>query len=88
MNDQCHRLGKLLTWAVLIFGGLALVLGVVFTAMYILEAVIGRVGEPDQSLLFWYLPILFLGLIGITVGFALIRWGVRRRNGIHLRIDQ
>jgi len=26
------------------------------------------VGEPDQSLLFWYLPILFIGLFGIIIG--------------------
>ena len=38
--------------------------------MYVIEAVIRRLGEPDQSLLFWYLPILLAGLICLLIGIA------------------
>jgi hypothetical protein len=43
-------------------GGLGATLGMTFILMYVWEAVISRIGEPDQSLLFWYLPIMFLGI--------------------------
>lgn len=53
--------------------------------MYVWHAVVARIGEPDQSLVFWYLPVLFFGLVGCGAGLALYRWGstqlrqVRRR---------
>ena len=34
-------------------------------------AIIERLGDPDQSLLFWYLPILFIGLAGMGLGTGL-----------------
>jgi len=37
---------------------------------YLFEAVITRRGEADQSLLFWYLPFLFLGIIGLVAGLG------------------
>jgi hypothetical protein len=53
-------------------GGIALVL------MYLWAAVVERWGEPDQSLIFWYLPLLFIGMaLGVTGG-ALFRFGMRR----------
>ena len=62
-------------------GGLITVLGGVFIGMYIWEAIISRMGEPDQSLIFWYLPILFIGitLLGMAVYFILI--GFRSLKG-------
>ena len=59
---------KLLSCGALAFGILSFILGVVFVVAYISEAVIARLGEPDQSLLFWYLPILFMGIAGIGLG--------------------
>ena len=59
------------------------VLGCLFTAsgaglilMYVWEAVVSRIGEPDQSLLFWYLPILFIGLIVGKGGLFLFNRGI------------
>jgi len=43
--------------------------------MYVLEAIVARIGEPDQSLLFWYLPVLFMGTIGLTIGLSISIWG-------------
>ena len=39
--------------------------------MYIYEAIISRIGEPDQSLIFWYLPILFIGITSLIAGTIL-----------------
>jgi hypothetical protein len=46
--------------------------------MYIWEAFISRIGDSDQSLLFWYLPILFLGLASVGGGSSLIILGIKR----------
>lgn len=44
------------------------IIGVLFIGVYILEAYTSRIGEPDQSLLFWYLPFLFVGFIVLVSG--------------------
>jgi|GEM_PF-1560411 len=66
-------------------GGLLMVLGAVFIGMYLWEAVISRLGEPDQSLVFWYLPILFIGIKVVLSGFSILRQGLAefrvKRNG-------
>lgn len=59
---------KVLPCGALIIGILISVTGITFVVMYVSEAVISRQGEADQSLLFWYLPILFIGLFGIILG--------------------
>jgi hypothetical protein len=59
-----------------------LIVGGLFVAAYILEAIVKRVGEPDQSLLFWYLPFLFLGLIGVIIGAVSSVWGIIRLKKI------
>ena len=61
---------KVLPCGALAFGVLIFLAGVVFVAMYISEAILARVGDPDQSLLFWYLPILFIGITGIILGLV------------------
>ncbi|NNJ92416.1 MAG: hypothetical protein HKP55_12140 [Gammaproteobacteria bacterium] len=48
-------------------------MGLVFIGTYIFEAYIARIGEPDQSLLFWYLPLLLVGLFTAALG-GLIAW--------------
>jgi fatty acid desaturase len=52
--------------------------GTACVGMYIAEAIVARVGDPDQSLLFWYLPILFIGLAGLVAGVGLGIWGFGR----------
>jgi len=58
-------------------GGLGAVLGLTFILMYVWGAVISRIGEPDQSLLFWYLPILFLGIAVGGGGISLLVFGLK-----------
>jgi len=70
--------GKVLTIAALLLGVPTTIAGVVFIGMYITEAVIKRVGEPDQSLIFWYLPILFIGIVLAAAGATISIWAVMR----------
>lgn len=72
-------MSKFSTWAKFILGCALMVIGIVFSALYILEAFIKRVGEPDQSLIFWYVPILFIGLICFGIGTSLILYSRTKR---------
>ena len=69
---------KTLPWGALIVGGLTVLTGIACVVMYVLEAIVGRFGEPDQSLLFWYLPFLLVGFGGIAVGLGIGIWGAVR----------
>ncbi len=69
---------KILPYAMLVIGSLTTILGMLFVAMYVLEAIVARTGEPDQSLLFWHLPILFIGLIAMLIGGGMGAWGISR----------
>lgn len=62
----------------LITGILLALVGVYLIVLYVLEAVIARIGEPDQSLLFWYSPFLLFGLIGLRAGLRLGIPGFKR----------
>jgi len=62
---------KILPCGALVIGSLIGLAGTAFAVMYVLEAFVARLGDADQSLLFWYLPILFIGLFGIIVGAVL-----------------
>lgn len=62
-------------------GVLFMLAGATFCVMYVLEAIIKRLGEADQSLLFWYLPILFIGIFSVMAGLGLWAWARRgKRN--------
>ena len=78
--------GKILPYVFLVLGSLMALTGAAFVGMYILEAIVARAGEPDQSLLFWYLPILFMGLIGMVMGLGLGVWGAIRLRKIRRQI--
>jgi len=67
---------RIVAFSLLVFGTLSTLAGIGFAGMYVFEAVIARIGEADQSLLFWYLPILFIGIFGITVGLGISAWGI------------
>lgn len=65
-------------YILIITGTAGIMAGAALTSMYVWAAVIDRIGEPDQSLLFWYLPLLFLGLLSGGGGVALLFWGISR----------
>lgn len=61
----------------LVSGSGIMMLGLIFVLMYIIEAIVKRIGEADQSLIFWYIPILFIGIIGFFAGLLIFLWGLR-----------
>ena len=71
-------LRKILAYICLFIGSLCTFVGLAFAAMYIYGAIIARWGEADQSLLFWHLPILSLGIFSIAVGLFMSFWGINR----------
>jgi hypothetical protein len=68
-------------------GGLLTGLGAVSVGMYIWEAIISRLGDSDQSLIFWYLPFLFVGVMGILGGLFIVRIGLSKIRGIKQEIQ-
>jgi hypothetical protein len=69
----------------LIAGIVLTIIGALLIAGYIMEAYVARIGEPDQSLLFWYLPLLLVGLIAFVTGLSTGIWGfIRLRKINHL----
>ncbi len=69
---------KMLFLLVLVVSGFLFVTGAMFVVLYFWKGVVARIGQADQSLLFWYLPVLFMGLIAMGVGWTLGRWGWER----------
>ena len=67
-----------MAWSTVLAGAVLGAAGAVFIFMYFWHAIVARIGEPDQSLMFWYLPVLFIGLAGCGAGLALLRWGSRQ----------
>lgn len=59
--------------------------GLLLIAAYVIKAVLERAGEPDQSLLFWYFPLVLLGVAALKLGAAFSIWGFinlrKKRNG-------
>jgi hypothetical protein len=68
------NLSKLISVLGLIFGLLLLFAGITFIFIHFKDTFFMRFGEADQSLIFWYLPFLFVGLgsliCGIVVGHS------------------
>lgn len=75
-------LQSIITYSCIIAGIMLFLLGAGFIGLYVLEAVIMRLGEADQSLLFWYLPILFIGIAALGYGVKLGLHGRRRFRGV------
>ena len=52
------------------------VVGVVSIKWYVFDIVIGQAGDADQSMMFWGLPIAFMGLFAVVgaFGLAVVAW--------------
>ena len=70
-----------LSYIAMVLSALMIIVGVVFAGMYVVDGVIATRGETDQSPVFWYLPILFLGLAAIILGARLLIWGRKSLKG-------
>jgi len=77
-------LNKLFSYTLLIAGSLSVMIGLAFATMYVHGAIIARWGEADQSLLFWHLPILFIGIFSNVAGLALSFYGIDRLKSDNL----
>ena len=62
----------------LIAGLLLCVTGIIFCVEYVFEAYISRIGDPDQSLLFWYIPLLIIGIFAFSAGMVLTNNTINR----------
>lgn len=78
---------KVLPYGTLALGLLMSILGMVFVAAYIRDAIIARAGEPDQSLLFWYLPFLYMGIISTLAGLGVGALGLNLLRRMRRRIS-
>jgi hypothetical protein len=54
-----------------------LVIGIASAKWYVWDIAIGRAGESDRSMLFWGLPILFIGIVAVTAAGGLAFAAVR-----------
>ena len=77
------KVKKFLAYLNLLAGGLIALVGAVFVFMYFWEGIIVRTGEPDQSLIFWYLPVLFIGFTGVIGGLAMLVYGLKSLKDSH-----
>jgi hypothetical protein len=60
-----------------------LLIALVTAKWYVWDIVVGQAGNPDRSMLFWGLPILFIGVASAAVSVALAlaaRWGLTTRS--------
>lgn len=75
------------TWPsiALISGIVISIIGAVLIIGYIMEAYVARRGDPDQSLLFWYLPLLLFGFISFVTGLSASVWGFNRLRKIEMK---
>ena len=72
---------KWLSFFLICSGIILALLGALLVGSYVWEAFISRIGDADQSLLFWYLPILFIGVLLAGGGVALIAIGAKCLKG-------
>ncbi len=71
-------MAKLISFSILLLGALLSGVGLVFIVLYFKDAIFLRTGEADQSLIFWYLPFLFVGLGSLISGIVVAQAGLRR----------
>ncbi len=63
---------------IMLLGGVVLVVpGLLGIKWYVWDIAVSQTGQPDRSMLFWGLPILFLAFGSIAVG-GLLGWAGRR----------
>ncbi len=62
---------------------IAALVGATLCWLYVDGAIVQRLGEPDQSMVFWALPILLMGLVALAL--AVVLWLVAKHR---TRADQ
>lgn len=75
-RTRSRHLKRYVPHAALLCGVFLLLAGLGLAWTYVHGAILARLGEPDQSLLFWYLPFLLLGIGALATGSGLALWGL------------
>ena len=71
-------MNRLITYSLVLLGTILSLSGAVFVVLYVYEGVILPWGRSDQSLLFWYLPLLFIGFLAVMLGVLILARGLVR----------
>ncbi len=64
---------RILALALLVGGVILMLTGLIGIKWYVWDIVISQAGQPDRSMLFWGLPILFLAFGSAAAG-TLLGW--------------
>ncbi len=63
-------------------GAIAVLLaGAAAIKWYVWDIAIGQAGEPDRSMLFWGIPVVFIGGGALAAGVAVVRPALRSLRG-------
>ena len=71
---------KLIPVLAILAGASFLISGITIIIFYIVS-LFSVINEPDKSLIFWYLPLLFFGLILLVAGIFYLIEGIKSRKG-------
>ena len=82
-NSSWHHKG--LTVLAAVTGVTALFIGGAALKWYIWDIAIQQAAEPDRSMLFWGIPIAFIGLAATATGTTLLWLARRRRSSVQPR---
>lgn len=63
-------------WLAALGSAVAAVIGAASLKWYVWDVVVRQAGEPDRSMVFWGLPIAFLGATALVVA-AVLAWTAR-----------
>ena len=74
LDPRWRRIGAAIALVVAIA---LIVAGAAAVKWYVWDIAIAEAGEPDRSMLFWGIPVLFIGGGALTAGVLLMRVGVR-----------
>ena len=71
-------LRKIVCAIFMLLSALMFIVGITLIIMYVNSAIVERLGEGDQSLLFWYLPLMLFGIICTIAGMNLYKMTRRK----------
>ena len=59
----------------------AIAVGLVALKWYLWDIVIREAGDPDRSMLFWGIPIVFIGVAALAIGLSLAAFASKSLRG-------
>lgn len=74
---------RLRTYGAAAMAAVALFIGLAALKWYFWDIVVQEAGESDRSMLFWGIPIVFIGVAALAIGTSLAGFTTRRLRGRH-----